>query len=92
MGNLESYCFLPNGIARRVGLKEESEPKVRHIDPEVGVWHTVKLTMKGRTFSAEYDVEVLYDRFVSPQPSDRQKYRKSLLRDLPFLRCGLLQL
>ena len=63
MGHLESYYFLHNGIARRMGLKPEQEPKVRHIDPEVGVWHTVKLAMKGRSFSAEYDGEVLYDKF-----------------------------
>lgn len=63
LGHLESYYFLPHGIARRVGLQEEEEPHVRHIDPEVGVWHRVKLTMNGRTFSAEYDGEVLYDRF-----------------------------
>jgi hypothetical protein len=83
MGHLESYYFLPNGIARRVGLKEEEEPKVRHIDPEVGVWHTVKLTMKGRSFSAEYDGEVLYDNFqfhewmmnLEPAPILLQKHR-----------------
>ncbi len=42
---------------------EEEKPHVRHIDPEVGVWHSVKLTMQGRTFSAEFDGEVLLDRF-----------------------------
>lgn len=63
MGHLESYYFLPNGIARRMGLKPEQEPQVRHIEPEVGVWHTVKLTIRGRTFSAEYDGEVILDRF-----------------------------
>jgi len=64
MGHLESYYFLPKETAKKVGLKEEEKPHVRHIDPEVGVWHTVKLTMKGRTFSAEYDGEVLYDNFA----------------------------
>jgi len=63
MGHLESYYFLHNGIARRMGLTPEQEPQVRHIEPEVGVWHTVKLTMQGRTFSAEYDGEVLLDTF-----------------------------
>jgi hypothetical protein len=63
MGHLESYYFLPKDTASKMGLKEEEKPQVRHIDPEVGVWHTVKLTMKGRTFSAEYDGEVLYDHF-----------------------------
>lgn len=82
MGHLGTYYILPNGIARRVGLKEEEEPHVRHIDPEVGVWHTVKLTMQGRTFSAEYDGEVLYDRFkfhdwmmnLEPAPIVLQKH------------------
>ncbi len=63
MGHLESYYFLHNGIARRMGLKPEQEPTVRHIEPEVGVWHTVKLTMQGRTLSAEYDGEVILDKF-----------------------------
>jgi len=63
MGHLESYYFLHNGIARRMGLKPEQEPQVRHIEPEVGVWHTVKLTMRGRTFSAEYDGDVILDKF-----------------------------
>ncbi|MHC4584888.1 MAG: 3-keto-disaccharide hydrolase [Planctomycetota bacterium] len=63
MGHLESYYFLPKETAKKIGLREEEKPHVRHIDPEVGVWHTVKLTMKGRTFSAEYDGEVLYDNF-----------------------------
>jgi len=63
MGHLESYYFLPKQTAKKMGLKEEEKPHVRHIDPKVGVWHTVKLTMKGRTFSAEYDGEVLLDKF-----------------------------
>ena len=63
MGHLESYYFLPNAIARRMGLRPEQEPHVRHIEPEVGVWHRVKLTMQGRTFSAEYDGELILDRF-----------------------------
>ena len=63
MGHLESYYFLPKETAEKVGLKEEEKPHVRHIDPEVGVWHKVKLTMKGHTFSAEYDGEVLHDNF-----------------------------
>jgi hypothetical protein len=65
-----------------MGLKEEEKPHVRHIDPEVGVWHTVQLTMQGRTFSAEYDGEVLYDRFeyhdwmmnMEPAPIRLQKH------------------
>ena len=53
MGHLESYYFLPKEIAEEKGLKEEEKPHVRHIDPEVGVWHTVKLTVQGRTLSAD---------------------------------------
>ena len=82
MGHLESYYFLPKQVAKKMGLKEEEKPHVRHIDPEVGVWHTVKLTMKGRTFSAEYDGEVLYDKFefhdwmmnMEPAPIRLQKH------------------
>jgi len=82
MGHLESYYFLPKETARKVGLKESEKPNVRYIDPEVGVWHKVKLTMKGRTFSAEYDGEVLYDNFqfhdwmmnIEPAPIRLQKH------------------
>jgi hypothetical protein len=82
MGHLESYYFLPKETAKKMELKEQEKPHVRHIDPEVGVWHTVKLTMKGRTFSAEYDGEVLYDNFeyhdwminMEPAPIRLQKH------------------
>jgi len=82
MGHLESYYFLPHGIARNRKLKEEQEPHVRHIDPEIGVWHKVKLTVQGRTFSAEYDGEVLHDNFqfhdwmmnMEPAPIRLQKH------------------
>jgi hypothetical protein len=82
MGHLESYYFLPKETAEKVELKEEEKPHVRHIDPEVGVWHKVKLTMKGRTFSAEYDGEVLHDNFqfhdwmmnMEPAPIMLQKH------------------
>ncbi|TWT81462.1 hypothetical protein CA13_29150 [Planctomycetes bacterium CA13] len=82
MGHLESYYFLPKETAMKVGLKEEHKPHVRHIDPEVGVWHTVKLIVKGRTFSAEFDGEVLHDNFqyhdwmlnMEPAPIRLQKH------------------
>jgi hypothetical protein len=82
MGHLESYYFLPKDTAAKMKLKEEEKPHVRNIDPEVGVWHTVKLIMKGRTFSAEYDGEVLYDNFqyhdwmmnMEPAPIRLQKH------------------
>jgi len=66
VGQLESFYFLPHGIARNRKLREEEEPHPRIIDPTIGVWHTVKLTMQGRTLSAEYDGEVLYDRYTYP--------------------------
>ena len=83
MGQLESYEFLPKETAAKMGLKEEEKPHVRYIDPEVGVWHMVKLTLNGRTFSAEYDGEVLYDRFqyhdwmihTEPAPIRLQKHK-----------------
>ena len=82
MGHLESYYFLPKETAKKMKLKEEEKPHVRYIDPEVGVWHTVKLTVQGRTLSAEYDGEVLYDRFqyhdwminMDPAPIRLQKH------------------
>jgi hypothetical protein len=66
VGHLESFYFLPHGIARNRRLRVEDEPHVPLIDPKIGVWHTVKLTMQGRILSAEYDGEVLYDRFIYP--------------------------
>ncbi|MDP6545819.1 MAG: DUF1080 domain-containing protein [Phycisphaerae bacterium] len=63
MGHLESYYFLPKPTAKKHGLKESTKPHVRHIDPKVGVWHKVKITMKGRTITTEYDGEVLLDKF-----------------------------
>ena len=63
MGNLESFHFLPPDIQ----LKEEESPRVKYIDPEVGVWHTVKLTVVGKTVTAEYDGEVILDNFQYPE-------------------------
>jgi len=82
MGHLESYYFLPKETAKKMKLKEEEKPHVRHIDPEVGVWHTVKLTVQGRTFSAEYDGELIHDNFkyhdwminMEPAPIRLQKH------------------
>ena len=55
-GTLESFRFQPPD--RRV-----EPPRVRPIDPEVGVWHTVKLTLIGKTLSAEFDGETIIDRY-----------------------------
>ncbi len=82
MGHLESYYFLPKETAKKMKLKEEEKPHVRHIDPKVGVWHTVKLTVQGRTITTEYDGEVLLDNFqyhdwmlnMEPAPIRLQKH------------------
>ena len=82
MGHLESYYFLPKATAKKHGLKEAEKPHVRHIDPKVGVWHKVKLTVKGRTISTEYDGEVLLKNFkyhdwminMEPAPIRLQKH------------------
>jgi len=82
MGHLESYYFLPKETAKKHGLKKEEEPHVRHIDPKVGVWHKVKITMRGRTITTEFDGEVLLDKFryhdwminMEPAPIRLQKH------------------
>ena len=63
MGNLLSFHFLPAGIQ----LKEKDGPKIRRINPDVGVWHTIKLTVVGRSVTAEYHGEVILDRFQYPE-------------------------
>jgi len=83
MGHLESYYFLPKATAKARGLKEEEKPHVRHIDPKVGVWHKVKLTVQGRTISAELDGEVILRKFtyhdwminMEPAPIRLQKHK-----------------
>jgi hypothetical protein len=82
MGHLESYYFLPKPTAKKHGLKENTKPHVRHIDPKVGVWHKVKITMEGRTITTVYDGEVLLDKFkyhdwmisMEPAPIRFQKH------------------
>ncbi|MDP6633958.1 MAG: DUF1080 domain-containing protein [Phycisphaerae bacterium] len=82
MGHLESYYFLPKPTAKKHGLTEKTKPHVRYIDPKVGVWHKVKITMKGRTITTEYDGEVLLDKFkyhdwminMEPAPIRFQKH------------------
>jgi len=77
MGHLESYYFLPKETAKKQGLKKEEEPHVRHIDPEVGVWHTVKLTVQGRTISTEFDGDNLGK--LNPCPIE---YRNIFIKEL----------
>ena len=66
MGHLESFYFMPENVKKKLGLTEKDGPKVRYIDPEVGVWHTVKLTVIGKNVTAEYDGEVIIDGFEYP--------------------------
>jgi len=83
MGHLESYYFLPKETAEKHGLKEDEKPHVRHIDPKVGVWHKVTLTVRGRTITTEFDGEVLLDNFkyhdwminMEPAPIRLQKHK-----------------
>jgi hypothetical protein len=79
-GNLDSLDHLPNDV--QLSFRDAAytpffycqpqyyrlkDPPVRYTDPEVGVWHTVKLTLIGRTLSAEFDGHVIHDRFVYPE-------------------------
>jgi len=66
MGHLESFFFLPENIKKNMELKEKDLPHVKYIDPEVGLWHTVKLTVIGKNVTAEYDGEVIIDKFEYP--------------------------
>ena len=61
MGHLMSWHFPLD----RPTVKEH--PQVRRINPEVGVWHTVKLTVIGKTVTVEYDGEIIIDRFEYPE-------------------------
>jgi hypothetical protein len=67
MGHLESFYFMPENVKKEMGFKEKDLPHVRYIDPEVGVWHTVKLTVIGKNVTAEYDGETILDRFEYPE-------------------------
>jgi hypothetical protein len=67
MGHLESFYFIPEHIKKNMGLKEKDLPHVKYIDPEVGLWHTVKLTVIGKNVTAEYDGEVILDKFEYPE-------------------------
>jgi len=67
MGHLESFYFMPEHIKKNMGLKEKDLPHVKYIDPEVGLWHTVKLTVIGKNVTAEYDGEIILDKFEYPE-------------------------
>jgi len=81
-GNLDSLDHLPGDV--QLSFRESAhkpffycqpdyyrlkDPPVRYPDPELGVWHTVKLTLIGDTLSAELDGHVLHDRFEYPEGS-----------------------
>ena len=67
MGHLESFYFMPEAAKQRLGLQEKDLPHAGYIDPEIGVWHTVKLTVIGKNVTAEYDGKVILDHFEYPE-------------------------
>jgi hypothetical protein len=67
MGQLESIGFMrANKLAAAQCLRDSDIPKVKQVDPKVGHWHTVKITMIGRTLSAELDGNVMIDQYEYP--------------------------
>jgi len=67
MGQLESIGFMrANRLEAAQGLKPSDIPRVKRLDPEIGQWHTVKITMVGRTLSAELDGQVIIDHYEYP--------------------------
>ena len=67
MGHLESFYFMPENIKQNMALEEKELPHVKYIDPEISVWHSVKLTVVGKTVTAEYDGEVILYHFQYPE-------------------------
>jgi len=68
MGQLESIGFMRvNKLEAVQRLNPSDIPKVKQVDPEVGQWHTVKITMVGRTLSAELDGKVMIDHYEYPK-------------------------
>jgi len=67
MGQLESFHFMPEDTKKNMALEEKELPHVKYIDPEVGVWHSIKLTVVGKTVTAEYDGEIILDRLKYPE-------------------------
>ncbi|MHC4250956.1 MAG: 3-keto-disaccharide hydrolase, partial [Planctomycetota bacterium] len=66
MGRLESFNFMTAAMKRKLGLKPEDLPRVKPTAPKVGEWHTVKITLVGRTLSAELDGETIIEEFEYP--------------------------
>ncbi|MCP4375615.1 MAG: hypothetical protein GY794_05510, partial [bacterium] len=53
-------------------------PQVNRLDPKVGQWRSLKITMIGRTLSAELDGKVLIDHYEYPEwllSTDAQQLR-----------------
>jgi arylsulfatase A len=79
MGQLESFHVLPEDME----LTEEQLPKFRYIDPEIGVWHSLKLTVVRKNLTAELNGEIILDRYeypdgilsLKPNPIRFQKHR-----------------
>jgi len=63
---LESFEFLPEQVRKELGITGADAPHVPYIDPEIGKWHTIKLTVIGQTVSVEYDGMLLLDGFHYP--------------------------
>ncbi len=67
MGQLESIGFMrANKLAAAQRLKPGDIPQVKRLDPEIGRWHTLKITLVGRTLSAELDDQLMIDRYEYP--------------------------
>jgi len=68
MGQLESIGFMrANKLAAAQRLKPGDIPRVKRLDPEIGQWHTLKITMIGRTLCAELDSQVMIDHYKYPE-------------------------
>ena len=46
---------------------EDQRSKIKNIRSEIGVWHTIKLTLVGRTLTVEHDGEIILDKFEYPE-------------------------
>ena len=60
MGHPIRFHFLPADSK----VTKEQYPQVKTISPKIGAWHTMKLTLIGKTLSVEVDGEVILDEFA----------------------------
>ncbi|MCP4450950.1 MAG: DUF1080 domain-containing protein [Planctomycetes bacterium] len=92
MGQLESIGFMrANKLAAAQQLEPSDIPQVNRLDPKVGQWHSLKITMIGRTLSAELDGKVLIDHHEYPEwllSTDAQQLRFQKHRFLENERTG----